>query len=335
MVPWVAGRQPLLCGAIAFAALSLLMRVDPASAASFDCAKAQSPMEKHICADPKLSAADETLAAAYKKVLDALSDDAAAKVRKGQREWLKFVRTVCPPNKGMVDCLAETLTERQAALEKSVVKAGDILVYAVETFDAHAPKDKANAGGQFATTHIAYPQIDKPATDGMRQWNAWIATRAQKSSIADGGDDQLDMTYDIHLVLPQLISGDLVVSDYPLGAAHPTAAVTPFKWLVAEGRELRADDLFDKTKPWQKTLSDACIKAFTDFDNPADFCAADKLNIEAWTIEATGIGLQFQEYEIGPYAAGAPKEIIPWTDLKAVLVGRPPFAIPPTALPPT
>ena len=48
-------------------ALLLLLLAAPASAASFDCAKASSEIEKRICANSALGAADELLADSYRR----------------------------------------------------------------------------------------------------------------------------------------------------------------------------------------------------------------------------------------------------------------------------
>lgn len=58
-----------------------------AHAASFDCAKAQSQVEKLICADVELSKLDEDMAAAYTK--SANVSGGAASIRQGQKKWLK------------------------------------------------------------------------------------------------------------------------------------------------------------------------------------------------------------------------------------------------------
>lgn len=68
-------------------ALACLAYGCPAQAASFDCAKAQSEVEKLICADAELSKLDEDLAAAYTKALKV--DGKAASVRRAQKQWVK------------------------------------------------------------------------------------------------------------------------------------------------------------------------------------------------------------------------------------------------------
>jgi uncharacterized protein len=67
--------------------LALLALSGPAGAAGFDCAKASTPMEKRICADPGLSKADDRLAAAYSATGAATMQPRA--LRLDQYRWLQ------------------------------------------------------------------------------------------------------------------------------------------------------------------------------------------------------------------------------------------------------
>jgi uncharacterized protein len=303
----------------------------PADAASFDCANARSPVEKAICGNQELSAADEALAASYKAVLAQLSPDAQDRVRDGQRDWLKYVRTICPPGGNIAQCLKDTLSERKEQLDKSVTKSGDLVLYTVERFSAEKVKKEPWNGEKFATHQSSYPQLDRPATDGARAWNREVAASAKKAEMSpeDDTDSDTDLGFTISILSPDLISGEFSASLYAHGAAHPTARLTPFNWLLKQGHDLRAEDLFDRAKPWRKGLSMLCVEAFSDFDTAQDFCAPPKLHADNWTIDTDGLGIQFQQYEIGPYVLGAPLQVIPWDKLKPLLVADPPFPIPP------
>ena len=75
-------------------AVALLMLVPGlASAASFNCGRAVSPVEKLICASAELGRLDETLAAAYRKAVKGAAD--AAPLESDQRDWLKNGRGRC------------------------------------------------------------------------------------------------------------------------------------------------------------------------------------------------------------------------------------------------
>lgn len=66
----------------------VLLMVGPAAqAASFDCAKAQSNVEKMICGDEALSRLDEEIAAIYKVIVQ--SETKGASIKKTQKQWLK------------------------------------------------------------------------------------------------------------------------------------------------------------------------------------------------------------------------------------------------------
>jgi len=83
----------------------------PSHAASFDCAKVQTSVEKNICADPDLSAADTALMNSYKKALSASSNSESLKAE--QRQWMK-TRDACAD----LACLKKAYQERISALDK-------------------------------------------------------------------------------------------------------------------------------------------------------------------------------------------------------------------------
>ncbi|WP_147692796.1 lysozyme inhibitor LprI family protein [Vogesella mureinivorans] len=77
---------------------------------SFDCAKASTTVEKMICTDPKLAAADRDTAAAYKVKLAASADESGLKQQ--QANWRRSVRDICTDT----DCLEGAYKQRLAEL---------------------------------------------------------------------------------------------------------------------------------------------------------------------------------------------------------------------------
>jgi len=71
---------------IALALIGWMALAFPVGAASFDCAKAQSKVEKMICADAGLSKLDGELNAAYKTALH--DEKQANSIRQTQKQWL-------------------------------------------------------------------------------------------------------------------------------------------------------------------------------------------------------------------------------------------------------
>ena len=89
---------------------ALLLPLSFANAASFDCAKATTLVEKAICGDSHLSARDDALMAAYKHALVEATD--ANRLKAEQRAWLKNVRNQCQD----VGCLIRAYDRRIAEL---------------------------------------------------------------------------------------------------------------------------------------------------------------------------------------------------------------------------
>lgn len=95
----------------ALAMLAFIMYVQPAAhAAGFDCGKARTPLEKTICAEPSLSAADSELNDAYVFLNTYCRDTAAqANLRASQRSWLAGI------HKGFGGLSPESLDKLAAA----------------------------------------------------------------------------------------------------------------------------------------------------------------------------------------------------------------------------
>ena len=135
-----------------FALLSLAGTAS-AHAASFDCAKARTGVEKAVCADPQLSEYDERIAAAYKRALDEWDGKIKAYVRNEQRHWLAEIRRI-DDNDGEIDptcaagnlpCLRREYQLRTDELESSGYRnsgvyqrsdgGGNLLVQAIRNAD--------------------------------------------------------------------------------------------------------------------------------------------------------------------------------------------------------
>jgi len=92
-------RLVAVLAALFLAAVIPSLAASPAAAASFDCAKARSKVEKFICKDPQLSQQDEDLAKAYGEALKLWDGKIAVYVRMSQRGWVGS-RALLPPDIG-------------------------------------------------------------------------------------------------------------------------------------------------------------------------------------------------------------------------------------------
>ena len=167
-------------------AMLALAGVATARAASFDCAKARSGVEKAICADPKLSEYDERIAAAYKRALGEWDGAIRGYVREDQRHWLSEIRridgndsetgAVCAS--GDLHCLRRELLLRTDELESPGYRnsgvyqrsdgGGNLLVTAVRNadirlrlYDRKDSKIVASAVDEAESQRTGLPQLQR------------------------------------------------------------------------------------------------------------------------------------------------------------------------------
>lgn len=132
-------------GLVAFLlALFGLHAATPPQSASFDCAKATHPLERTICASPRLAKLDGEVAALYKAKLAMLFDKES--FRGQQRDWQQILRTRCASK-----C-------DPAAVEADYTRQRDTLrAFEAETWEAsYKTADVAT----LTITHLAANQFD-------------------------------------------------------------------------------------------------------------------------------------------------------------------------------
>ena len=117
-------------GALALAAIALALPDASARAASFDCKRAKTEIEKEICGLPELSALDGKIAQLYSaavKILKEANPSQVARLQKDQVAWLS-TRNDCydmihgdPEIWADVNlCLRQTMSSRVEALQKVI-----------------------------------------------------------------------------------------------------------------------------------------------------------------------------------------------------------------------
>jgi uncharacterized protein len=78
---------------------------------SFDCARAEGPLERAICADERLAAADRRLARVYQATLGR-AGERKDEVRRSQRAWLALRQRTCRAGGALVGCIMESIGHR-------------------------------------------------------------------------------------------------------------------------------------------------------------------------------------------------------------------------------
>jgi hypothetical protein len=110
---------------------------------------------------------------------------------------------------------------------------------------------------------------------------------------------------------------------YADGAAHPGHYSISVNYDLANGREVRLDELFLPTANYLQTISDICKAELATRDIGFDgFSAgADPLpeNYTRWNLSNEGfLVITFDEYQVAPYAAGPQTVTIPVSELQDI-----------------
>ncbi|MFB2578922.1 MULTISPECIES: RsiV family protein [unclassified Acinetobacter] len=141
-----------------------------------------------------------------------------------------------------------------------------------------------------------------------------------------GGSNKLNIYIKPQVINPQGPIATVVInaSNY-LGGAHGSSAQQYLNFNLENEQMLNLDSIIKSGK--RKAFNDIAFKAYQDWvtQTQTDITFEDyqkmwKFSVsENFFLSPQGLILQYGEYEIGPYAVGLPRLIIPYQDLRDVL----------------
>jgi hypothetical protein len=163
------------------------------------------------------------------------------------------------------------------------------------------------------------PSADEPAPD-----------EANESAAESLGSD-INISYTVVLAKDDLISIEFTVSSYSAGAAHPNSYTEVVNFDLKNGKPLKLADLFLPGSKYLQTLATYCIQALKkqakeqgadamlDDDWIQKGAAPELTNYDNWNITNKGLGITFDPYQVGPYAAGPQHVLVPYSALKEII----------------
>lgn len=137
----------------------------------------------------------------------------------------------------------------------------------------------------------------------------------------------LNISYTIALAQDDLVSIDFSVSTYFQGAAHPNRYSDTLSYDLKNGKQLKLSDLFKPGAKYLQAIANYCIADLKKQASERGLieeeiqkgAAAKSDNYESWTISKRGLGINFDPYQVGPYAAGPQSVLIPYSALKDLI----------------
>jgi uncharacterized protein len=262
-----------------------------AIAASFDCQKATTWLEKKVCSNQELSKLDEQLAKAYHDALSNLSPEGQQETKQYQRQWLNGISTY-PKAKQKLEFddkdkysnsdvrLKFAYEDRIKQLQECLTKFPDRIFRNVYVYNSQV---------------YPYPQIENPCDENEKFWNYIVFKRVHDSPALNAG-------------CPVNLSNKKLIS------------LNYFSWLLEERRELQASDIFDDKTGWRNKLVTFVSQKKNELEAADertywDPDIDDLISPSKWEISADGLSFELNTYNF----RGTASIIVEWSILDPYL----------------
>ena len=197
-----------------------------------------------------------------------------------------------------------------------------------------------------------YPQITGGNNPNLEKFNQLARTTVlkivsgfKKDMAPEEGEEprpegsmgsDLGIGYTINLAQDDLVSVQFDIGSYYQGAAHPNSYTETLNYDLRNAKQLKLADLFKPGSKYLQTLSTLCVadlkkqwkekNAEVIEDMLKDGSAPTAKNYESWTITKRGLGINFDPYQVAPYAAGPQFVLVPYSALKDLIKPDGPLA---------
>lgn len=188
-----------------------------------------------------------------------------------------------------------------------------------------------------------YPEITGAANPGVAKFNS-LAKQTVAKSVADfkknmleftaedlkfardrGTSNYIEISYNVEYADNDLISLRFGEGTYT-GGAHPNYYSYTVNYDLKNGREISLADLFKPDSNYLKVISGYSIaklkselKEMSDDEWIKTGAGAKAENFKSWNLSEKGLVINFDPYQVAPYAAGAQTVFIPFDKLSEIL----------------
>jgi hypothetical protein len=192
---------------------------------------------------------------------------------------------------------------------------------------------------------VMYPQLTGGNNPNFEKFNQAVRASVtkkvagfKKDMAAERGEEprpegsmgsDLSIGYTVALAQDDLVSIKFDVGSYYQGAAHPNSFSEVLNFDLKNGKQLKLSDLFKPGAKYLQPIANYCIselkKQMKAPDGTVDNASIESgaapsaKNYASWTITKRGIGIDFDAYQVGPYAAGPQFVLVPYSNLKDLI----------------
>lgn len=302
--------------------LSLLavFLVGAAPANAFDCAKSTTKVEKAICSDRALAAADADMANAYAAVHDASNPSEKKMLALSQRRWIERRENYCGFEEGVIlaACITKETMARRLLLQGAPESGPGASSLLVPVF-LQQRGDANHYDLDYALVRFANPQSagEKVFSLQSEKILAEAPRGAYDQELLEGQMLSREESFAISFASLDLLS--VAASFYAYeGAAHGNSGVTNINIDMRSGTEIRSSDVFageaikslilacrDQILARKQENYGAEKYAPEEDGNYQESTIAEHINdFRRWTISTGKAIVTFNSYAIGAYAEG-------------------------------
>ncbi|HXQ68959.1 MAG TPA: DUF3298 domain-containing protein [Pyrinomonadaceae bacterium] len=200
---------------------------------------------------------------------------------------------------------------------------------------------------------VQYPQFEGGNNPNFEKFNQLVrgavmkkVTGFKKDVAPEEGEEprpegsmgsDLSIGYTVALAKDDVISVQFGIGSYYMGAAHPNSYTEVINYDLKNGKQLKLSDLFKPGAKYLQPIAAYCIadlkkqratekgQALSDSEIDSGAAPVAK-NYQSWTITRKGLGINFDAYQVGPYAAGPQFVMVPYSAVKDVVNPEGPIA---------
>ena len=287
---------------------------------AFDCSKASSKVEKAICADDTLKAADDAMSKAYGDVRNLIGDKEKKSLAMSQKKWLKGRDDRCGGEEDarLSSCILDQTESRRRLLTAEPETGPGPKTVMVPVF--------IQQQGERTHTDVDYTLIRfaKAVSKGEKLFNAQVDAIAKAAPLGKQAEEAPeDMNYMSYAAMSLAYASERMISApvdlYSFeGGAHGNGGTNAINVDLKAGKLIESGDIFDAKA--QGELKTDCLAQIlaqkkekwegeeykpSEDPNFQEATVGEVLaGMTAWTLRADKATVTFDAYVVGSYAEG-------------------------------
>lgn len=293
-----------------------------APAAAFDCAKAATPTEKLICAQPALKALDDAMSVAYGALAGRIDASAKPALQTSQRNFIANRENCGDDETFALVCVSDRTLARLRFLEGGIEPGA--LTGPAPALEPFLVQQTGDAKKGLRTVDHAVITFSEPSGPGEEAFNAdmeELAAQAVLGPDADmkesGGEYPWESAISarITLLTPEIVSAETESYEFS-GGAHGMSGVSSISYNRRTGEAVDVPALLGETglaalfPLCRRQIIDVKTEREPDYDpaqdpNFSDEAVRDGLKEPSlWRLSPAGATVTYNSYAVGAYAEG-------------------------------